>query len=372
MVETNEIMAVDTTKQEIITDNSNYKLRLRELPEVKNLTNEISVDNPNSILTFGKKPSEGISKMSDQLLSTIKTVNQEEASAMLVQLTKIMDKFDIKEFEDNPESKGFLAKLFNSAKNEIDKLFAKYDDMGKEVDKIYLLLKQYESDTVKANDTLGQMAKANMEYFQTLEKYIVAGEIAQEEIEAYKNQVELNNDIPEQERLMQVQKLSMMKDMLNQRVYDLQVAENVAMQTVPMIQIQQMANFNLRRKIDSSFIITLPTFKNCLTQAIMLKRQQVMAKSLETLDQKTNELLVRNAENTVNQSVAIAKMAGGSSVNIETLKSTYETIRNGIDETKRITDELRLKRAEDSNTLENIKSELQTKGMLTTTYIPDK
>ena len=54
------------------------------------------------------------------------------------------------------------------------------------------------------------------------------------------------------------------------------------------------------------------------------------------------------------------------------LKSTYETIRNGIDETKRITDELRLKRAEDSNTLENIKSELQTKGMLTTTYIPEK
>ena len=137
----------------------------------------------------------------------------------------------------------------------------------------------------------------------------------------------------------------MIKDMLNQRTYDLQIAENVAMQTCPMIQTMQMANFNLMRKINSSFIITLPIFKQCLVQAIQLKRQEIQAKSISQLDEKTNELLLRNAQNTATQSVNIARMAGGSAVQIETLRSTYETIKKGIE-------------------LENMKADMAEKGFI--------
>ena len=121
------------TQPEVLTDNVAYKQRLRALPEVQNV---------NSILAFGQKPSEGISQTSDMLLSSMQRVNTEEASRMLTQLTKIMDKFDIKELE-NPENASMLQKLFGKIKNSIDKLFAKYEDMGKEVDKIYVILKQY-------------------------------------------------------------------------------------------------------------------------------------------------------------------------------------------------------------------------------------
>ena len=99
----------------------------------------------------------------------------------------------------------------------------------------------------------------------------------------------------------------MCKDMLAQRVYDLQIAENVAIQAAPMIQTIQMSNFNLMRKINSSFVITLPIFKQCLAQAIILKRQEIQAKSIKQLDDKTNELIVRNAQRTAAQSVQIAK-----------------------------------------------------------------
>ena len=91
------------TQPEVLTDNVAYKQRLRALPEVQNLTNEIDITNVNSILAFGQKPSEGISQTSDMLLSSMQRVNTEEASRMLTQLTKIMDKFDIKELE-NPEN----------------------------------------------------------------------------------------------------------------------------------------------------------------------------------------------------------------------------------------------------------------------------
>lgn len=361
--QTQEI-TLDTQKPEVLADNSAYKQKLRAMKEVQDLTNEINIQDTNSILAFGQKPSEEISKMSDQLLSSMRAVNAEEASQMLVQLTKIMDKFDIKEIEDPEQAQSFLKKMFKKAQDTVEKLFAKYDDMGKEVDKIYVILKQYENDIHKTNDNLEKQYKANVSFFEQLEKYIVAGEIGMEEIDAYSAQISADTSLNEQERQMQVQKLGIVKDMLSQRVYDLQVAENVAMQTCPMIQTMQMSNFNLMRKINSSFIITLPIFKQCLVQAIQLKRQEIQAKSIKQLDEKTNELLLRNAQNTAQQSVNIAKMAGGSSIQIETLKTTYETIKNGIEETKKINEELAMKRQQDSAELENMKADMKTKGFV--------
>lgn len=346
-----------------MTDNQNYKEKLKLLPEVQNLTNEIDINDTNSILQFGQAPSEEISKISDELLNSMKAVKSEEASQMMTQLTKIMDKFDIKEIEDPEKSQGVLSKLFKKMENEIQKLFEKYDNMGKEVDKIYVILKQYESDIQKANDGLDKMYKANINFFEQLEKYIVAGELGLKEIDDYKATLQNSGKSPE-EIQMQIQKLDLTRDMLSQRVYDLQIAENVAMQTCPMIQTMQMSNFNLLRKINSSFIITLPIFKQCLIQAINLKRQSIQAKSMAQLDEKTNELLKRNAQNTATQSVTIAKMAGGSSINIETLQETYQTIQNGIAETKSINEQIAAERQRNSVTLEEMKADMKKKGLV--------
>ena len=195
---------LDTQKPESLADPLAYKQRLREMKEVQDLTNEINIQDTKSILQFGQKPSEEISKVSDELLSSMKTVKAEEASEMLVQLTKIMDKFDIKEIEDPEASKTIFQKLFKKAQDAIDKLFEKYDDMGKEVDKIYVILKQYENDIHKANDNLEKQYKANVHFFEQLEKYIVAGEIGIEEIDAFMGQLQVNPNMSEQEKQMQI------------------------------------------------------------------------------------------------------------------------------------------------------------------------
>ena len=114
---------------EVANFTQNYKQKLRQLPEVEALTSEIHVDDLNTILVFGQNASEGISKVSDSLLGTMKSVNAEEAGEMIQQLTKVMDKFDIKELEDIKEPSG-LQKHFKRAKNSIDALFQKYEDRG--------------------------------------------------------------------------------------------------------------------------------------------------------------------------------------------------------------------------------------------------
>ena len=333
---------------------SEYKQRLRGMKEVQDLTSEVEIQNPNSIVMFGQKASENISKVSDELLKSMKAVKSEEASEMLVNLTKIMDKFDVKELE-GVEKQSMFSKLMKGVGNSVAKLFQKYDTMGYEVEKVYVLLKKYENDIRESNANLKKLYDANLHYYQLLEKYIVAGELALEEIDVYIQQISMNAAMNQEEKHMLTQKLEISKEMLSQRVYDLQIAENVAIQAAPMIQTIQMSNFNLMRKINSSFIVTLPIFKQCLAQAVILKRQEIQAKSIKQLDDKTNELIMRNAQNTARQSVEIARMASGSSVAISTLEKSFETIMKGIEDTKAIQEANRVQRVENSAKLEQIK-----------------
>ena len=145
--------------------------------------------------------------------------------------------------------------------------------------------------------------------------------------------------------------------MLEQRTQDLRTAENVAMQSIPMIKTMEFSNMNLVRKINSAFIVTLPVFKQALAQAIMLKRQRIQAEAMSALDEKTNEMLIKNARNTAEQSKMTARLASGSSIKIETLEATWRTIVSGIEETKQIQENSRKQRIEDQARLENIKSE---------------
>ena len=81
---------------------------------------------------------------------------------------------------------------------------------------------------------------------------------------------------------------------------------------------------------------------------------------MAALDAKTNEMLLKNAQNTVNQSKMTAQLASGSSIKMETLESTWRTIVNGIEETKTIQENAKKKREEDKVRLNAMKEEYKT------------
>ncbi|AVD35199.1 toxic anion resistance protein [Clostridioides difficile] len=349
--------AVQEENFDIMEYTNNKKNELRKSKEVEALTSLIEVENPDTILQFGRKASEGVARVSDSLLNTIKLNRNEENSKMLVHLTKIMDKFDLDDFQETKEP-NFVQKLFKKANNAIEMMFQKYETLGGEVEKIQIELEQYERDIALSNKQIGAMLNENFEFYNELQKYIVAGEMAIEEMDNeilpfFKQKSETSGD---QMDVVNYQELLKVYDMLNQRVYDLRIAENIAIQTIPMLRGMQHNNYGLIRKINSAFVVTLPVFKQCLSQAILLKKQELQAKSLKALDDKTNELLLRNAQNVSSQSAQIARMAGTSSVQIETLEKMYNTIKSGIDETMRIEENNRAlikdntKRLEELNT----------------------
>ena len=323
--------------------------------EVDDIISTIEVYNMDTIVSFGAKAAEEISKASDVVLNSMNMSQLNETSEMLKSLAKIMDQFDINEIKDNP---GLFGKLFGNFRKQLDKILAKYHTMGEEVDKIYVQLKGYESEIKQSNKKLDTMFKTNVDYYHELVKYILAGEQACKEIEAYiaQRQQDMENT-GDQSIQFELTSLNQALMMLEQRTQDLRTAENVAMQSIPMIKTMEFSNYNLVRKINSAFIVTLPVFKQALAQAILLKRQKIQAESIAELDKKTNEMLLKNAQNTVDVSKMTAKMASGSSIQIETLEKTWATITNGIEETRRIQEDARKKRQEDQVRLEAIKQD---------------
>ena len=147
---------------------------------------------------------------------------------------------------------------------------------------------------------------------------------------------------------------------LERRTQDLRTSEAVAMQSVPMLNMMQRSNANLVLKINSAFITTLPAFKQALAQAVLLKQQRIQAEALAALDEKTNEMLIKNAQNVANQSRMTAQLASGSSIKAETLEQTWQIIMDGIKDTKAIEADARHQREEDKHKLEQLRTEFDT------------
>ena len=289
-------------KYDIVADRQQMNTALTGSPEVDALASQIEVYDLETIVSFGAEVAEEISKASDVVLNSM--------------------------------------------------------NMSQLVDKIYVQLKQYESEIRQSNKKLNQMFDANVNYYHDLVKYILAGEQGCREISDYIAKREQDMAASgDQSIQFEIQSLNQALMMLEQRTQDLRIAENVAMQSIPMIKTMEFSNMNLVRKINSAFIITLPIFKQALAQAIMLKRQRIQAEAMSALDEKTNEMLIRNARNTVEQSKMTAQLASGSSIRIETLETTWRTIVSGIDETKQIQENARKQRSEDQLRLEHIKEE---------------
>ena len=247
----NEVQVVE--KYDIVADRQRMNTELVGSSQVDALASQIQVYDLETIVSFGSEVAEEISKASDVVLNSMNLSQLDDSSAMLGQLAKIMSKFDIEEIKDNPT---LFGKLFGNLRKQLDKILDKYHTMGEEVDKIYVQLRQYESEIKQSNRKLNQMFDANVNYYHDLVKYILAGEQGCKEISDYieqrQREMEQTGDNSIQ---FEIQSLNQALMMLEQRTQDLRTAENVAMQSIPMIKTMEFSNMNLVRKINSAWIL---------------------------------------------------------------------------------------------------------------------
>ncbi|MCG8700793.1 MAG: toxic anion resistance protein [Bacteroidales bacterium] len=354
-----EIVISENPQQEIDDVVSRIQTELAKSPEVQQLSKQIDIRDHNSILEYGAKPAAEIGGFADKILNRVRRSDLEDSATMMKELAKLMKTFDPKDFDE--DKGGVVSKLFKSTKKMIEKILAKYQTIGGEIDKIYREITKYKSQISETNTVLEELYNHNFMYYEALEKHIVAGNMISNFLK--------ENELPKLEEKaatgtqMDVVNLENLKnsiELLDQRVYDLEMGKVVALQTAPQIRMIQKGNYKLLGKMQSAFVVTIPIFKNGLIQAIALKKQKIVADSMEALDAATNELLLNNARNTAAQSAQVARMQGGS-VKIETVTEAWQTILQGIEETKAIEEENKKQRESGTEKLHELQNSILDK-----------
>ena len=334
------------------------QLILKKDPEVHALAQKIDVKDQIAMLELGKETANGISTFSDKMLATMKASKLEESSVLLNNLNKVMDKFDPQDFAEEKKA-GFLTKLFNKGKEQLERFLSKYDSMNKEVDVIYREIQKYEVEMKRNTIDLENLYDQNLDYFQTLSKFIAAIEVKADEVRTALPMLEQKAQTGDQLAAMEFETMQRAVELLEQRRYDLEMAQQVSFQSAPQIRLMQQGNNHLIGKINSAFVTTIPIFKQGLIHAVTLKRQKLISDSMIELDRRTNEMLVRNAENISKNSVNIARAAGSPSIKIETIETTWQTIMAGIQETKQIQAETARNREEGRKRIEKLQLEYE-------------
>lgn len=334
------------------------QLALKKDPEVHALAQKIDVKDQIAMLELGKETANGISTFSDRMLATMKASKLEESSVLLNNLNKIMDKFDPKDFVEEKKG-GFLTRLFNKGKEQLERILSKYDSMNKEIDVIFNEIQKYEVEMKRNTVDLEHLYDQNVNYFQTLSKFVAAIEVKIDQVRATLPALEQKAQTGDQLAAMEFETMQRAIELLEQRRYDLEMAQQVSFQSAPQIRLMQQGNNHLIGKINSAFVTTIPIFKQGLIHAVTLQRQKLIADSMSELDRRTNEMLVRNAENISKNSVNIARTAGSPSIKIETIETTWQTIMNGIQETKQIQAETAKNREEGRKRIEQLQLEYE-------------
>lgn len=334
-----------------------FEQQIRESGVVDRLTSQIKVQQAETITTFGKDAVDELSKVSDAVLKKYDATIIQKTSGMMTDLTNIMKEIDLDEILDDSveESKGFISRMFSKGKVSLNALLSKYDTVGKKLERVCIELRTYENQIKASNADIDKMYNANMEYYKRLIAYIMAGEDAIVQVNNYlASLVQKQKETGDPSLDLEIQSITNAKNLLEQRVQDLRLANTVALQSLPRLKSMEFTNWNLARKINTSFIITLPLFKDAVAQAMIMKQQKLQTESLKSLDDMTNELLLKNSKAAVANMKMSAQLSGSSAIKMETIEKSWETLTQGIADTQQLIKEINTQRALDKDKLEQL------------------
>jgi uncharacterized protein YaaN involved in tellurite resistance len=348
-----------TVTNEEIEKSLNYDLLTEEEKAAVNEFNEkIDLHDTTQVLQYGSAAQAKVSEFSDSVLEGVKTKNLGEVGDQLADLVA-----QIKAFDSGLVEKKGLAKLFSSAKKEVNTIIAKYNKIENNIDSIEKNLDKSRITLLKDISIFDTMYDKNLEYFKEISLYIIAGDRKLDEL---RNKVlpELKAKAEKSKDQLDVQKVNDMENLINRfekKIYDLKTTRIISIQMAPQIRLLQNNEAELVEKIQSSITNTIPLWKNQMVLALGISNAKKVLKDQQAVSNLTNDMLKKNSETLKQGSIDIAKESERAIIDIETLKKTNADIIETLDSVIEIHKNGRIKRQEAEKTLENIEKELKEK-----------
>ena len=349
---------VEKKPEELVEEQAVPEMELtpEEQKQVDDFAAQIDLTNTQAVLQYGAGSQKKIADFSETALSNVRTKDMGEVGNLLTGVVAQLKDFDTE------EDKGFFG-LFKKSGDKLSNLKAKYDKAEANITKICDAMESHQVVLLKDVAVLDKLYQLNLNYFKELSMYILAGKkkLAQAKSVELPELLEKAQKSGLPEDTQAAKDFAAMCERFEKKIYDLELTRAISLQMAPQIRLIQSNDIAMSEKIQSTLVNTIPLWKSQMVIAIGLDHATDAAKAQRAVSDMTNELLKKNAEALKVASVETAKESERGIVDIETLKSTNQTLMTTLDEVMKIQEEGRARRQSAEEDLQRIENEMRDK-----------
>ena len=330
-----------------------------EKQAVEEFAKKIDITDSNMILQYGAAAQKNVAGFSENALNSVRTKDLGEVGKSLSELV-----VELKGFGEEEEKKGLFG-LFKKTGSKIEAMKAQYAKVESNVDKIARELEQHQVTLLKDVAMLDQMYELNLKYYKELTMYILAGkkkleQVRAQELPALKAKAEQTGA---QEDAQAYNDLAQMCERFEKKLHDLELTRIISVQMGPQTRLIQNNDTLMVEKIQSSLVNTIPLWKSQMVLALGMEHSRQATAAQNAVTEMTNDLLKKNADTLKMGTIATAKEAERSIIDIETLQHTNQQLISTLDEVLNIQKEGAAKRKAAEAELGRIEGELKQKLM---------
>lgn len=325
------------------------------------ISNQLTEKDVNSILNFGAEIQNNIARQSDTFLNSVRTQQGGEVGSLITELLTELNYIDVDELNKNAFQR-FISgiPLLNKLVVDVKKIFQKYDKITANVDRISNKVKAGMINSVKDNTALQTMFDSNVNLIKELEKYIIAGQLKYQQVSEELAVMEGN---PANYQDYEISDKRNFATRLDKRLADMKVVRFILLQSLAQIRVVQNNNTSIAEKAQTILTTTMPVWKNQLTLAVALQRQQQHIEVQKKVSETTNTILQKNAEMLKQNSIDVARENEKTVVSLDTLRTTTRSLIETLEEVKQIHQQGAQTRRELDAGLQSLEAELK-KGVV--------
>ena len=329
-----------------------------EKKAVEEFSKKIDINDTNLVLNYGAAAQKSVASFSENALNSVRNKDLGEIGETLSNLV-----VEVKGF-GKEEKKGVFG-LFQKSKDKLELMRAQYGKAEASVDRIANELEKHQVTLMKDIAMFDQMYELNLKYYKELTMYIIAGKKKLEATRAGELE-ELRKKAEQTGAAEDAQKYNDMIQQCNRfekKLHDLELTRMVSLQMGPQTRLLQNNDTLMVEKIQSSLVNTIPLWKSQMVLALGMEHSKQATAAQNAVTETTNELLKKNADMLKMGTIATAKEAERSIIDITTLQHTNEQLISTLDEVLNIQRDGAEKRKAAELELGRIEGELKQKLM---------
>ena len=317
---------------------------------------KIDVENTAQILQYGAGTQKKMADFSDSALENVRSQDLGEVGELIADVVGELKGFDAE------EEKGFFG-FFRKQTDKLETMKNRYAKAEVNVAKIGDALTQHQVRLLKDSAVLDKMYEQNLAYFKELSMYILAGKQKLSEVRAGKlkalEATAMRTGLAEDAQA--ARDLAEKCGRFEKKIHDLELTRTISIQTAPQIRMIQNNDTVMVEKIQTTLMNTIPLWKNQMVLALGIAHSTEAAEAQRQVNDITNALLKRNAQQLHLASVETAKEAERGIVDVETLKQTNAQLIQTLDEVMKIQADGRAKRLAAEAEMAKMENDLKMK-----------